>query len=846
MKKISNIKIFLFVLLFFLPLKINAKSYISDYINLEESVSFKTKELSMSLEFGLNRTNEHVIKGKIDPTTKDTYYYHYIIYYYNNFKENIKTIDGYDMAIYQEIYSNNERVTNYYNFESVISSEEYVSIKYYKIFIEPSTKEVVDNYIKYGIKNNSIGIDDKKDDDTQIIYKISELDNLLKNSEYYLDNYDINIVVNENNSLDIEEKIGAYFNEYKHGIYRKIPLKNNITRLDGTTSSNKVKISNIKVDNNYSTSRENNYKIIKIGSSDETFIGEKNYKINYTYSLGKDTGNEYDELYFNIIGAEWDTYIRNISFTISMPKEFDTSKIGFSSGSVGTIGSDNVSYEVDENVIKGSYNGYLNPYEALTIRIELPEGYFIYNDFNCDYLLIIIPIMFLLISFIIWYKFGKDDKVIETVEFYPPEGFNSAEIGFLYRGRAENKDVTSLLVFLANKGYIEINNKNQDLNSEKINLNPDLKNSINNKIIELQNKINEERINNPTSKKIKYYENILDIYKNIDTPIDYKQYGVKPSINRLNRKNSFLIRKLKDYDGTNINEQWFMDGLFEYDRTEVTDKMLYNNFYITNNRILGNVNNKQNKDKIFEKSPLSKKIVIILMLIATFCLITIPPIYAYGQMENLISGVLFPVIGFSVSFGILFSKTSISNKIFWLIWGLGFGVMPLLSMILPIIMQDKLYLVDCIVGVVCISGMLLCLMNLSKRTKYGNEMLGKIRGFKRFLETAEKDKLEAMVMDNPTYFYDILPYAYVLGVSDKWIKKFESILLQAPSWYGSYSSFDVSSFGTFMKTTMIISQSAMSSDPTRSSSSSSGSSSSGSSGGGSSGGGSGGGGGGSW
>jgi hypothetical protein len=31
-------------------------------------------------------------------------------------------------------------------------------------------------------------------------------------------------------------------------------------------------------------------------------------------------------------------------------------------------------------------------------------------------------------------RFGNDEKVIETVEFYPPEGFNSAEVGFLYKG----------------------------------------------------------------------------------------------------------------------------------------------------------------------------------------------------------------------------------------------------------------------------------------------------------------------------------------------------------------------------------------------------------------------------
>ena len=139
-----------------------------------------------------------------------------------------------------------------------------------------------------------------------------------------------------------------------------------------------------------------------------------------------------------------------------------------------------------------------------------------------------------------WYKFGRDDQVIETVEFYPPEGLNSLDVGFLYKGKAENKDITSLLIFLANKGYLEINNKKINLNSEKINLNQDSENSANQKIIELQNKINEERINNPNSKKIKYYENMLDIYKNIDTPIDYEQYGLKSSINKLIEKISFL------------------------------------------------------------------------------------------------------------------------------------------------------------------------------------------------------------------------------------------------------------------------------------------------------------------
>ena len=65
----------------------------------------------------------------------------------------------------------------------------------------------------------------------------------------------------------------------------------------------------------------------------------------------------------------------------------------------------------------------------------------------------------------------------------------------------------------------------------------------------------------------------------------------------------------------------------------------------------------------------------------------------------------------------------------------------------------------------------------------GHELKQKINGFKIFLETAEKEKLETLVESDPSYFYDILPFAYVLGVSDKWIKNFEGITLERSHWY---------------------------------------------------------------
>ena len=134
--------------------------------------------------------------------------------------------------------------------------------------------------------------------------------------EYVISGYKMDIVVNENNTMDITEEIDAYFHVYKHGIYRNIPLKNRIERLDGSVYSNRAIISDIYVSEPADISTSNGNKIIKIGDPNYTLIGEKKYIISYNYNIGKDPSKDYDEFYFNIIGPEWDTSISNVTFTI--------------------------------------------------------------------------------------------------------------------------------------------------------------------------------------------------------------------------------------------------------------------------------------------------------------------------------------------------------------------------------------------------------------------------------------------------------------------------------------------------------------------------------------------------
>ncbi|MEG2322006.1 MAG: DUF2207 domain-containing protein, partial [Bacilli bacterium] len=238
------------------------------------------------------------------------------------------------------------------------------------------------------------------------------------NGLYTITNYDVNIKVNENNTFYITENIKTFFHVPRHGIIKTLPLENKLVRLDGTKSYNRAKITKIKTNVKNKIFNEKGNKVIKMGDANETLEGYQNYTISYLYNIGKDPCKNYDEFYFDIIGNGWDTTIDNITFTIEMPKEFDKTKIGFSSGKTGSTDSSNVTYQVMGNKIIGSFNKKLNIKEALTIRVELQEGYFVGAKTNFNFitlLSLILPLMFTIITFILWIKFGKDNKPIETV-----------------------------------------------------------------------------------------------------------------------------------------------------------------------------------------------------------------------------------------------------------------------------------------------------------------------------------------------------------------------------------------------------------------------------------------------
>ena len=566
-----------------------------------------------------------------------------------------------------------------------------------------------------------------------------------KAEKFVIEKYHVRVIVTKENTYCVQEEITVNFSEEQHGIYRDIPLKNKANRTEKIRVSKIATIESASCGGSpYESSKRGNYYRLKIGNPNKTVVGERDYFISYDYALGNDILKGADEFNFNIIGTNWKTTIQNVTFEIHFPKDFSYKNIELYYGKYGAKNTEGISYQVVDNSIWGELDSSitLQKKEGVSLRVLLPEGYF--NQTKETkwpmYIALGIGVCTAIIAFFLWWKIGKDDKVVETVEFYPPNNMNSLEVAFAYNGSVTSKDVVSLVAYLASKGYLEIGEGESE--------------------------------------------------------------------------DDFTLTKLKNYDGKNQYERMFMEGLFKHQKT-VRKSMLVNSFYKTVEDISDKINHIDNKKRYFFANSLNKGLTLWIMVFIMFFFAVLPPVVVYE--EEFIPGILrafgagfVAIIGFSL---LLESRTT-KDKI---ITGLVFVVIAML--------QYRFYLEGALltggwdyplfyVLIYLLTGIIIFFDTyMSKRNAEGLKILGRVKGFKTFLETAEKERLEAMVKENPNYYYDILPYAYVLNVSDKWMKKFETMSMEEPKWYRGHSTFHIATFNHFMNSTMSSANTAMTSAP---------------------------------
>lgn len=279
-------------------------------------------------------------------------------------------------------------------------------------------------------------------------------------SEFEIVNYNVVMDVDRNNRVDVTENIvvnipGNNFN----GIYKSIPKWLKYYDSDGKDIKKKIVITNLRASGEKFVINETSDSIgIKIGSARTTInSGLHTYQIMYRYNMGKDTNKDFDELVFNVFDNYDNTKIDNMSITINMPNNIDDNTVNFFKDKEKI--NSNIDYSINGNTLVARLSSYQLD-DSVTLNMKLPDGYFVGGVSNYGIICFIICIALVVLSiysFCSWSKYGKDfNKYSQTVEFYPPEDLDAAQVGFIYGEKSITKLTTALIIGLASKGYISI------------------------------------------------------------------------------------------------------------------------------------------------------------------------------------------------------------------------------------------------------------------------------------------------------------------------------------------------------------------------------------------------------
>lgn len=531
---------------------------------------------------------------------------------------------------------------------------------------------------------------------------------------YEILDYRVDVQVDADNTYHIREIIQTDFLEERHGIFRFIPFRTP----ERPSLYSRLENLETNVEKEVTVTTENGYRFldIRLGDPDRVITGAMTYELRYDLEIGRFPGEQF--IGVNLMG-NMGVPIQQGSFLIRLPKPVAEEEIAFYQGSMGSSSQGQVAYTYEEDgeggLIRGTLSAPVGGNEFLTLYIPVSDEYFagapVLLSLYESSLPWIAGAMLLALAggFFLWFRFGRDRRIVSVLEFFPPEGLTPLEIGALYREEALNtvtpdklKEATSLIYWLANQGVVKI-----------------------------------------------HFQDKEEFY--------LEQAG------EISPQAPLHVRN-------------FFSALFQ-DGKVIGKKELEKRFYDIGSAAILTLPARP----VAEGRSVFLKILGILLSLLPYVLIYPGLFDQFTDFRPFIAGVVSLLsLGLVILFSTLAEKgvSGIQRR------ARGF-LLPLL-----LVIAGGALAVHAIVGLWAVTFLFLAaaggmtLSSFIRRRKDSQVMLlGRISGFRQFLLTAKKNELEKLVGDHPYYFYDCLPYAHVLGVSQAFAEKFQGMKVQLPPGY---------------------------------------------------------------
>lgn len=204
---------------------------------------------------------------------------------------------------------------------------------------------------------------------------------------------------------------------------------------------------------------------VRIGDPEVYFTGKHKYEITYKVDGAIAIYDDFQELYWNVTGDEWEVPIESSSLLVFTP-------VGVTQGEQycyeGVAGASTPCASMQANSQRLEFiSERLSPGEQLTVavKIQLP------NDPTVLEVINLVP--FIIIGMFLWFAglityvyrwrhlYKTGDSVVAQYE--PLSDFKPMFTGVLFDGRLDSRDISAGLVYLAQQGFISIKEVEQKI-----------------------------------------------------------------------------------------------------------------------------------------------------------------------------------------------------------------------------------------------------------------------------------------------------------------------------------------------------------------------------------------------
>ncbi|HKV49482.1 MAG TPA: DUF2207 domain-containing protein [Candidatus Acidoferrales bacterium] len=286
-----------------------------------------------------------------------------------------------------------------------------------------------------------------------------------------IQNFVEHVDIAKNGTIDVTENIEVHFTGAWNGIYRKIPVKYTTPAGFGyTLFLQPISVTDdagraLKYQQN-DVGRYTEFKIWVPNAADVTRTLVLHYRVLDAISF---RFSDHDEFYWNVTGDEWDYPIQSASAHIVLPEGVTGLHAIAYTGVFGSR-AQNAEVSINGNRVDIQTNGELGFHEGLTAVVGFDKGFVfppsaatkIWMFLRSNWPLFL-PIITLGLMIWVWWTRGRDPRRNPiAVQYDPPDKLTPGECGTLVDNSVDMRDITATLVDLAVKGYITIEQRQQD------------------------------------------------------------------------------------------------------------------------------------------------------------------------------------------------------------------------------------------------------------------------------------------------------------------------------------------------------------------------------------------------